>query len=136
MSKRTKWILAIVAAIFVVAQAVWSLQQPKVLADRFATLMADGKYGTAGDMLWPPCAIELVEGGGVILVDENGDKHGIPPSSLPFAMKGEPEWGVFKMVGKVAAPEEGEKGAKQPQDAIVLRLSADGGKIRIEKVDR
>ena len=83
-------------------------------------------------MLSAPSAIDVVSGGGLTLVDHAGNSVTVQEARLPFhSGGGEPDGpGDFSMT----ALQGGKNG--QVDEPVVIYLGLDGGKIRIERVDR
>ena len=83
-------------------------------------------------MLSAPSAIEVASDGGLTLVDQAGNATAVSEARLPFhSGGGKPDGpGDFSMTAL--------QGAKNGQvdEPVVIYLGLDGGKIRIERVDR
>lgn len=131
MSNLRKLILGVVCVFAVVYLATWFVHRSNRTTERFADHVFRAQYSDAAEMLTAPCSVRLEADGGLTLVDRTGKSTVVPPGQLPFKVGGgQPNaLGDFSMIalgcstnGMLDAP------------AVIMYLSVEGGKIRIEHV--
>lgn len=122
---------AIVAILIGIALTNWWIQRPQRIKAAFVGHLSHERYEEAALMLHAPSAIKLGSDGEVILVDRVGNSTAVPEARLPFLVGGgEPNGpGDFSMTALQGSKNGWVKGP------VILYLSINAGKIRIESVD-
>ena len=124
--------LALTAVFTVFAVTNWWVYRPGRVTSEFVGHLSHERYEDAAQMLSAPSAIEVASDGGLTVVDHAGNSVTVQEARLPFLSGGgEPDGpGDFSMT----ALQGGKNG--QVDEPVVIYLGLDGGKIRIERVDR
>ena len=131
MSNLRKLILGVVCVFAVVYLATWFVHRSNRTTERFAYHVFRAQYSDAAEMLTAPCSVRLEADGGLTLVDRTGKSTVVPPGQLPFKVGGgQPNaLGDFSMIA-LGSSTNGMLDAP----AVIMYLSVEGGKIRIEHV--
>ena len=132
MTKFKKSLLALAVLLVGIALTVSWIERPKRIRKEFFDHLYHERYEEAALMLNAPCAIELAPDGSLTLVDHKGNSTAVPETKLPFKVGGgEPKrTGVHSMT----ALGNSTNGILD-SPAVIIYLSVEGGKIRIESVD-
>lgn len=134
MKKRLITISALVlTAVFIIFTVTnWWVYRPGRVTSAFVGHLSHERYEEAAQMLSAPSAIEAASEGGLTIIDHSGKSVTVPKARLPFhSGGGKPDGpGDFSMTAL--------QGAKngQVENPVVIYLGLEGGKIRIERVDR
>ena len=131
MSNLRKLILGVVCVFAVVYLATWFVHRSNRTTERFAYHVFRAQYSDAAEMLTAPCSVRLEADGGLTLVDRTGKSTVVPQGQLPFKVGGgQPNaLGDFSMIA-LGSSTNGMLDAP----AVIMYLSVEGGKIRIEHV--
>lgn len=134
MKNHTKLVLALTITVVLVgiALAVWRIERPTRIANKFAGNLFHERYEDAALMLRAPSTIKMAPDGSVTLVDCTEKSTTVPASKLPFkAGGGKPDrTSDFSMT----ALGKSTNGALD-SPPVIIYLSIDGGKLRIVRVD-
>lgn len=124
--------LALTAVFIVFVVTNWWVYRPGRVTSEFVGHLSHERYEDAAQMLSAPSAIEVASDGALTLIDHAGNSVTVPEARLPFhSGGGKPDGpGDFSMTAL--------QGAKngQVENPVVIYLSLDGGKIRIERFER
>ena len=125
---------ALAASLIVIAvlSATWLVHRPKKITQEFASHLSQGRYEQCAEMLQAPSSMELSPAGDLVLVDHAGNSMTVLKGKLPFKVGGgrSDDPSDFSMT----ALGESSNGILDTP-AVILYLSIEGGKVRIDRVD-
>ena len=132
MTKFKKPILTVAVVLVCIVLTVWWGQRPKRITQEFAGHLFHERYEEAAKMLRAPCAIRLATDGTLTVVDHTGTSTRVPAKRLPFKTGGgtQDDASDFSMTAL-----QGSTNGTLDTPAVIVYLSIDGGKVRIESVD-
>jgi len=130
--KFKKLALATSLIIIAVLLATWFVHRPKKITQEFASHLSQDRYEQCAEMLQAPSSMEVSPTGDLVLVDHAGNSITVLKEKLPFKVGGgradDPSDFAMTALG------ESSNGILDTP-AVILYLSIDGGKIRIDRVD-
>ena len=126
--------LALAATLIVIAVylATWLVHRPKKITQEFASHFSQERYEQCAEMLQAPSSMEVSPTGDLVLVDHGGNSMTVLKDKLPFKVGGgrSDDSSDFSMT---ALGESSNGRLHTP--AVILYLSVEGGKVRIDRVD-
>lgn len=130
--KLKKLAFAITLIVIAVYFATWSVHRPKKITQQFASHFSQERYQQCADMLQAPSSMDVSPTGDLVLVDHAGNSIKVLKDKLPFKVGGgrSDDPSDFSMT----ALGESSNGILQTP-AVILYLSVEGGKVRIDRVD-
>lgn len=123
--------VALTAVFIIFAVTNWWVYRSDRVTKAFVGHLSHERYGEAALMLITPSYIEVDSKGGVVLVDQSGNRTAVPKTRLPFLAGGGRSDGPGEF--SMTALQGSQNG--RVEGAVTVYLSVDGGKIRIERVD-
>ena len=132
MTTLKKVILTGVVLLVGITLAFWWSQRPQRITQEFAGHLSHERYEEAAKMLRAPCTMELADDGSLSLVDHTGALTTVPAKRLPFRVGGgkDDKASDFSMTAL-----QGSTKGILDTPAVIVYLSIDGGKVRIESVE-
>lgn len=126
--------LALATSLIVIAAllATWLVHRSEKITQEFAGHLSQERYEQSAQMLRTPSSMELSPAGDLVLIDYAGNSTTIPKDKLPFKVGG----GQTKNPSDFAMTALGKSSnGILDTPAVILYLSVDGGKVRIDKVE-
>ncbi|MDG2382300.1 MAG: hypothetical protein P8N76_11565 [Pirellulaceae bacterium] len=132
MTKYKKPIFVLVMVLIGVVLTVTWVERPKRIRQEFVGHLYHERYDSAALMLSAPCVIGLEPDGSLTLVDQRGNSTVVPATKLPFKVGG----GDPQRPGDISMTALGRStNGILHTPPVIIYLSVDGGKIRIENVN-
>lgn len=132
MKKYTKTALAIAAVLVGLGLTYSRFQRPMRTTQAFVGHLYHERYEEAALMLRAPSALEVASDGGLILVDNEGNLKTVLAAKLPFIASAGSDGGPDHDFQMTALGSSTNGVLDTP--AVVLYLSIDAGKVRIQSV--
>ena len=133
MTNFKKSLLALAVLLVGIGLTVSWIERPKRIRLEFFGHLFHERYEEAALMLNAPCAIELAPDGSLTLVDHKGNSTTVAETKLPFKVSG----GKSKRPGVHSMTALGNRtNGILDSPAVTIYLSVEGGKIRIESLDK